>query len=72
LLKSAQLEAETILEAHRPDLDALAKALLDKEALEAEEIAALLAAVPKWHRVGDLSGIIEPGPHEHQEQTAAA
>ena len=45
----AHRAARTILETHRNALEALASALLEREALDAGEVEALLAGVPKWH-----------------------
>ena len=60
LLGSARAEADAILEAHRPALEAMAADLLEKETLDADAIAELFSAVPKWRRIGGAAGMIEP------------
>ena len=60
LLTDAQLEAATILRAHRETLDAMAGQLLEHETLDVAAISDLFAGVPKWRRSGDRSGAIEP------------
>ena len=60
LLTDAQLEAATILQAHRATLDAMAGQLLEHETLDATAISDLFKAVPKWRRSGDRNGAIEP------------
>ncbi|MFQ5516352.1 MAG: ATP-dependent zinc metalloprotease FtsH [Acidimicrobiia bacterium] len=62
VLEGAQMEAATILHAHRDALDDMAEALLEHETLDDTAIGELFAAVPKWQRVGDSNGTIEPGP----------
>ncbi len=48
LIKNAHDEARAILTAHRTTLDALAKALMEKETLEGEDLAAILGRVGTW------------------------
>jgi cell division protease FtsH len=62
IIAAGQREAATILSAHRPALDAMAAALLERETLDADEIAAVLTRVPKWRRLREGIGAIEPGP----------
>ena len=42
LVKGIEKEINTLLEAHRPQLESLAEALLEKETLKAEEIQAIV------------------------------
>ncbi len=60
IIGAAQNEAQTILAAHRAALDAMAAALLEHETLDADEIASVFTAVPKWRRAGAEIGAIEP------------
>jgi cell division protease FtsH len=62
IIAAAQLEAATILAAHRTALDAMAEALLEQETLDADEIAELLSHLPKWRRLSEGIGAIEPAP----------
>jgi cell division protease FtsH len=62
IIAAGQREAATILSAQRPVLDAMAAALLESETLDADEIAAVLTRVPKWRRLREGIGAIEPGP----------
>ena len=62
LLDQSQAEADTILLEHRKALDTMAEALLERETLDKDAIDKLLAAVPKWKRTGESSGVIEPAP----------
>ncbi len=71
IISAAQREAATILSAHRPALDAMAAELLEKETLNAAEIAAVLSDVPKWRRLGEGIGAIEPAPEETSSPAAA-
>jgi cell division protease FtsH len=71
IIAAAQREAATILSAHRPALDAMAAALLEKETLDAAEITALLSRVPKWRRRPEGVGAIEPSPTEISPTAAA-
>ena len=48
LITQAHDEAREILTTHRDALDGIAAALLDKETLDAAEVAAVFASVPKW------------------------
>jgi cell division protease FtsH len=49
LIDEAHVRARTILETYSTVLDRLAGALLERETLDAADIEALLASVPKWH-----------------------
>ncbi len=71
IISAAQREAATILSAHRPALDAMAAELLEKETLNATEIAAVLSDVPKWRRLREGIGAIEPAPEETSSPAAA-
>ena len=51
LITQAHDEAREILTIHRQALDDIAKALLEKETLDAAEIAALFVDVPKWEHI---------------------
>jgi cell division protease FtsH len=64
LLDNSQMEAETILSAHRDALDAMADELLERETLDAEDISRLFAGVPKWRREEGGNGVLRccPGP----------
>ncbi len=70
VLEGAQMEAATILHAHRDALDDMAEALLEHETLDDTAIGELFAAVPKWQRVGGSNGTIEPGPDCAQKSAA--
>ena len=48
LITQAHDEAREILTTHRDALDGIAAALLDKETLDAHEVAEVFANVPKW------------------------
>jgi cell division protease FtsH len=71
LLDNSQREAATVLAAHRRALDAMAEALLERETLDADDIAALFADVPKWRRDGDGNGTLRLDP-EPVDRSAAA
>ncbi|GMQ85894.1 MAG: hypothetical protein BMS9Abin07_1464 [Acidimicrobiia bacterium] len=71
IISAAQREAATILAAHRPALDAMAAELLDKETLNAAEIAEVLSDVPKWRRLRGEVGAIEPAPEDTSSPAAA-
>jgi cell division protease FtsH len=71
MIAAAQREAATILAAHRLALDAMATALLDKETLDAAEIAAVFSHVPKWRRLRQGAGAIEPAPTDTPSHAAA-
>ena len=53
LIDGAHDEALEILTFHRDALDHLAGELLERETLDAPEVAALLAAVPKWEALSN-------------------
>jgi cell division protease FtsH len=48
LIDTAHREARDILSTHRSTLDALAKALMEKETLEGEDLAAILGKLGTW------------------------
>jgi len=48
LITQAHDEAREVLTTHRDALDGIAKALLERETLDAAEVAEVLANVPKW------------------------
>jgi cell division protease FtsH len=64
LLDNSQQEADTVLAAHREALEAMADELLERETLDAGDIARLFAGVPKWHREDGGNGVLHrrPGP----------
>lgn len=68
---AAQREAATILTAHRSALETLAAALLDRETLDAVEVADLLSDVPKWRRLHQSAGAIEPAQGDAPTHAAA-
>jgi cell division protease FtsH len=55
LITQAHEEARTILTAHRDALDRLADALIERETLNAEEVAEVLHDVPKWQHASNGS-----------------
>ena len=64
LITQAHEEARQILSTHRDALDALADALIDRETLDAKEVAEILKEVPKWEhtetgalRIGAPEGV---------------
>ena len=71
LLDQSQAEADTILLEHRKALDTMAEALLERETLDKDAIDKLLAAVPKWKRTGESSGVIEPAPELDPDDAGA-
>jgi cell division protease FtsH len=48
LMTQAHEEARSIIMTHREALDAIATKLLERETLDAEEVAAIFAELPKW------------------------
>ncbi len=62
LITQAHEEAREILTAHRDALELLAKALIEKETLDAAQVADLLKDVPKWEH--DESGSMRIRPPE--------
>jgi cell division protease FtsH len=48
LINQAHEEARSIISTHRPALDRIAAVLLDKETVDATEIAEVFSDVPKW------------------------
>ena len=71
LLDNAQNEAETILNAHRDALDAMASELLERETLDAGDIARLFQDVPKWRREQESNGVLHLDPLPVGMNTAA-
>jgi cell division protease FtsH len=71
LLDNAQLEAETILSAHRHALEAMAQELLERETLDADDIARLFADVPKWRREQGDNGVLHRSPEPVNRHAAA-
>jgi cell division protease FtsH len=55
LITQAHDEARTVLEAHIDALHRIAKALMDRETLRAEEIVEIFHDVPKWEHAEDGS-----------------
>ncbi|MBT8212363.1 MAG: cell division protein FtsH, partial [Acidimicrobiia bacterium] len=51
LITQAHEEARQILTAHRDALDRIADALIDRETLDAAQVAEILSDVPKWEHV---------------------
>ena len=62
LLDNSQREAETIVMAHRAALAAMAEELLERETLDADDIARLFADVPKWRRDEGDNGVLRRDP----------
>ena len=48
LINQAHEEARSIITTHRPALDRIAEVLLEKETVDAEEVAEIFSDVPKW------------------------
>lgn len=53
LISQAHDEAHTILTTHRQALDRLAEALIERETLDANEVAEVLHDVPKWEHASN-------------------
>ena len=71
LLDNAQAEADTIVAAHRHALEAMADELLERETLDADDIARLLADVPKWRREPGGNGVLRRNPEPVDRDAAA-
>ncbi len=73
LITQAHEEARQILTAHADALDAIAEALIERETLDAGEVAEVFAEVPKWEHVeaGALR-IQAPNGQLHEGEFAAA
>ncbi len=71
LLDNSQLEADTIVAAHRDALDAMAAELLDHETLDADDIARLFVDVPKWRRKDGGNGVLRRSPGVVDDDAAA-
>ncbi len=71
LLDNSQREADTILAAHRDALDAMADELLERETLDADDIARLFADVPKWRREEGDNGVLRRSPEPVDHDAAA-
>ena len=48
LINQAHEEARSIITTHRAALDRIAEVLLEKETVDAEEVAEIFEDVPKW------------------------
>ena len=59
------------LAAHRDALDAMSDELLERETLNADDIARLFADVPKWRREDDGHGTLRSGPGPINRDAAA-
>ena len=62
LIRAAHSEASRILEAHRPALDRMVEALLEKETLDVKGIEEVLHDVPKWHATDTHEMRLHPPP----------
>ena len=60
MLAQALEDSRGILAAHRPALDRMAEALIERETLDADAISELLADLPKWRRSGGLQPVVPP------------
>jgi cell division protease FtsH len=73
LITAAHEEARQILTTHREALDRMANILLEKESLDAKEIAEVFADVPKWEHAANGSMRIQvPKPQERSPKTGVA
>ena len=71
LLDNSQVEAETILAAHRDALVAMADELLERETLDAADIKRLFVNVPKWRREPGDNGMLHRSPEPVKGDAAA-
>ena len=62
LIRVAHSEARQILAAHRPALDRMVEALLEKETLDAEDIEEVFHDVPKWQATDTPEMRLHPPP----------
>jgi cell division protease FtsH len=67
LISQAHEEARQILSAHREALDRMAKTLMERETIDAEEVAEVLADVPKWEHTESGSMRIQIPPDHHEQ-----
>jgi cell division protease FtsH len=73
LITAAHEEARQILTIHREALDRMANVLLEKESLDAKEIAEIFADVPKWEHAANGSMRIQvPKPQERSPKSGVA
>ncbi len=73
LIGQAHEEARQILTTHRDSLDKLANVLMERETIDAEEVAQLLQDVPKWeHDAGGAMRIRMPRVHERAASDGVA
>jgi cell division protease FtsH len=79
LMTQAHDEARTILTAHEDALHAIAKALLEREALDAEEVVEIFSDVPVWEHSEDgtirikapeTGAVMEPTMVSGKDETA--
>ncbi len=71
LLDNSQQEADTIVAAHRDALEAMTVELLERETLDADDIARLFADVPKWRREEGGNGVLRRCPEAVDSEAAA-
>ncbi len=71
LLDNSQKEADTVLAAHRDALEAMTAELLERETLDADDIARLFADVPKWRREEGGNGVLRRCPEAVDNEAAA-
>jgi cell division protease FtsH len=71
LLDNSQQEADTVLAAHRDALEAMAEELLERETLDADDIARLFVDVPKWRREAGGNGVLRRCPEAVDSDAAA-
>ncbi|HSR44836.1 MAG TPA: ATP-dependent zinc metalloprotease FtsH [Acidimicrobiia bacterium] len=72
LISQAHDEAQQILTAHEDSLHRIAAELIDKETIDAEEVAALFHDVPKWEHTTDGAMRIQMPATSSSEEFAAA
>ncbi|MGH8937638.1 MAG: ATP-dependent metallopeptidase FtsH/Yme1/Tma family protein [Acidimicrobiia bacterium] len=73
LITAAHEEARQILTHHREALDRMANVLLEKESLDAKEIAEIFSDVPKWEHARNGSMRIQvPKPQERSPKSGVA
>ena len=76
LISAAHEEARDIIEPHQDAMERMVKVLLEKETVDAREVAEIFADVPKWEHAFDGSLRIkypeDPVLPQHREDVAAA
>ncbi len=72
LISQAHDEAQQILTAHEDSLHRIAAELVEKETIDAEEVAALFHDVPKWEHTTDGAMRIQMPATSSSEEFAAA